>query len=1598
MSTIKEVRGDIYSRKEADVATATKISAVELKELKVKKEKGTKALDIKGLVSDANEWFEAYHSRLKHLPVQFAKDMKRYIVNYFLRSADRFDKDSEKGLDKVEFRKYKQAMMVKMTVILTRRLPTKDLIEARKRQAEKIKKQVEKLKKTAMKEGADIFSTKKPTTPLEIQKETKKIAIRSVKLQKDASEGYKACERIRKAHEEYQSRNSISKRLSIRLRNSINLALKRDVKAAKKRIIEEVRDDKKKIEAHGKLLNDAGLTIRNKEIIQRDKVIAEVKKAYKGKDVKKKHNEKAYKELAKRKKKLLKYRKELIEARKDQMGQLAGSGRNAAVYVGSGTSDMFDAYEGALKQINLTLKSPHLPPRQRKALEAKKIKIIKYKKIADVESEKVAGLEASKTYKRIYRSHYFKAKVAHVDKFLEGTVNPSMKTLDASIRSIETAQMSHGDPIERITAKFAERIDILDNFNENTASATLEMNSLNSLTVNKVDQYMTASASLTASKPGWWGSTLGGALEATGQAVSYIFKDIIADKILGTAAKYIKKWTKGIPVLGTMGKVVGGWINTVGGIVSGAGELVSGLLQAGAKPVQTIKALTRLIGLDLDKGEWTTKTFGKAWLAVWHATYASEEFKKGQYGRGAGKVILNFFLAVVGAVKLQSTARKLKVSIPATIRKIKELGAKGSFKAAGAHTLEFLEKFARKQLTLSGGKKAGAKPPPPSVIAGGPKPPPIAKGHPPIGAKPKVAAAYVTQPKPTKAPSSSGFRTADLAMAKYKELFKEGSRVKIDVKGKKLDGEIISTKVDTKSKTVKVKTNDGVIHNVPIKDIINRNPGGPRGAGLFQPKGKPSVPKKPTTPSVFRPDDLAIAQYKRLKLKKGSKVLIELKGGKKVEGRILTDNVGVKSNYVRVKTKGGVIHKVPINKINNLNPGGPRGVGLFQPKGAKKRALEGEKIKDPVKEYDSLRFEKGDEVRIHVEGKVAPERGWLIDRKEIHKDFGPIVWMRNKKTGAVTWRPMIKIVKWNRRGPFMKRLPLKKLDRDFNNLKLKPRDPINVDIPGLRPKTGWKFHSVDKQGRVVIIHPKAGKRKLVSKKNIIKWNRKPTRITQPSPHPKRLPTPAAEKRFITDKYIKEVQVYKAKHGGTWEAAGAAIRKKWGDRVLGNTLRKHFPDGKYPKAGDLSALQGATPIVKRPKVKREPTKATVAGKPQKVAAQPKPTAAVKPRTPGGAPSTAKPKLSEGALRTAKGNRYVKKVEEYMRKEGLSWEKAQAKVKKTHRKLYDDAVRAFKGEAHLPRKLSSLQRNTPRSKPTLVEKRKGLVDTYERNVADLMKQNPKWSRKQAVEHFLDNSQSLCRRLSATQGLPSRVAAEVSAFIKVYKSKVDTALSRYKGAGYKGDRLLSYVYNTSGQAFDFLRRTGALPKEIVALMKAHPNAIQGLKGPKSHLAKGTKKARRATPPGEATGVKPKPGATAKRSAGTVAKTRPGAKERTAVKPVPKPAAKTGKRPKKTTSRPSIITRVKSKTATKGVSVMFKRPKSLAATGAKVAKKAAVVAKIAKKAPLVVAVLAGGKKAPEKAPGDAGAGKTAKSEAQKEEEKKRQMKMKKQMKKRNV
>lgn len=183
-----------------------KLSTEDLGGLKDKKEISEgKELSIDQLVADSNALIDTYEDQLDDLPDNFKGQLHDSIRDYFLTSADRYDQDSEVGLDVQEFANYSKDMLAKLEQIMDQYAPSEEEKEARQKQQEAT---VEAQEAVSAMEGVRLdnvrFNSANLGTPEGVQEELMKFNQRGGDLREQAGDMMSAVGDFQEAYQKFE--------------------------------------------------------------------------------------------------------------------------------------------------------------------------------------------------------------------------------------------------------------------------------------------------------------------------------------------------------------------------------------------------------------------------------------------------------------------------------------------------------------------------------------------------------------------------------------------------------------------------------------------------------------------------------------------------------------------------------------------------------------------------------------------------------------------------------------------------------------------------------------------------------------------------------------------------------------------------------------------------------------------------------------------------------------------------------------------------------------------------------------------------------------------------------------------------------------------------------------------------------------------------------------------------------------------------------------------------------------------------------------------------------------------------------------------------
>ncbi|KKQ71861.1 MAG: hypothetical protein UT33_C0012G0069 [Candidatus Peregrinibacteria bacterium GW2011_GWC2_39_14] len=662
------------------------ISSESVKGLKDKKEAGEqKELDVDSLVADSNKILEKHEEEIHKLPKDFQNALHDNVVQYFLASADRYDANAEKGLNKAEFGKYKADMLQKLQEIVKKYAPTEEDEKENKEKemaARKALKYAEKGMEAQDTKIEDVnFDEANLSSPEGIQGEFTKFNAQSGDMRKESAEvsqSFAAFQKTLKIFNEnktYIDLFSDSPELKILQDRLEGLKQKFDQK------IQEVRSKKDKITAYGRKIEDATAALRGEKIKERDQKLKNIDENSTEADKQKMKDEVRYGQLQQQQTKLGAQRINLEKYRDNLTHQTeAVDEKEKKTQVEAESLKTFNEHlEDAVAQIDQAL-SGDLPEEQKKQLEEKKKSILDRKGgIDDALKGSISQADAALDAKKALEAKKIEAKMGldNVNMYLEKTVNPSMEDVSSSIKEIEIAKLKNGTEKEQVQAEYMDTMKTIDDMDRAVADNVLENNLANTQILNGLEQQRKALDSVEVEKAGAWEVTGGKVFSTIGEGITLFTKDLLCETLLDPFSKMVKRATKDIPGVNFL--VAAGCavtVDLVSGVVEGTGELINGVSQMLADPVNTGKGLGALIGRNPATGEWSFSNAGNALKEMGKAMIALEDFEKGHVGKGIGKVALNVLLTATGIGAATKGAEAASVVLRIAAKEAAKTGVK----------------------------------------------------------------------------------------------------------------------------------------------------------------------------------------------------------------------------------------------------------------------------------------------------------------------------------------------------------------------------------------------------------------------------------------------------------------------------------------------------------------------------------------------------------------------------------------------------------------------------------------------------------------------------------------------------------------------------------------------------------------------------------------------------------------------------------------------------------------------------------------------------------------------------------------------------------
>lgn len=635
------------------------ISSENLAEVKAKKEAGTEALDVEGLVKKSNHLLDYYADSIAALPLSFQGTMKGSVLKYFRTSADQYDKDLERGLDKIEFEAYSTAMLERLQSILEEHAPTEAELAAKKEQQAALAEAQSLLgeaKETEIKDTT--FDPSKLNTPEGLKGELEKYTAQSQDYRETASTLADRISGFRAAHQKFEA---AKKTWGVFLRGGGSIfgwetaadveteAMKQELEALKVEVARQMQELRKKqdsIQSYGHTLDAAGEDLRDPLLAERQTKLEQLEAQGVRAEDSQMRNQAEYERLEAQQDALYVKQSELIFFR-DNMAYEHSLAQEAGAEASLRTEQLQE-YAGHMDDTLSTIDEAlngDLPPEKRAAIEAKRAELMSYRQsVAQGMASLEQTVDSAKTAATALENSANQADVAQmgIEELLMTNVGPAIDTLDTTISELEALKIENGTELERIRAAYDAPLELINTVDKAVADEVLGNNLSNAQALFSLEQQEELLKNIEVTRPGLWDATGGLFLGKAGEGLG-----LISDG-LDSLGEFMRESSKdtifNIPVSFLAEVPVG----VVSGLSDGAGELFHGLNVMISHPLDTLSGIGSLIGRSPVDGTWSFETAGHSWKELGKVLVAYEDFGDGHVGKGVGKVAFNVLLTATG--------------------------------------------------------------------------------------------------------------------------------------------------------------------------------------------------------------------------------------------------------------------------------------------------------------------------------------------------------------------------------------------------------------------------------------------------------------------------------------------------------------------------------------------------------------------------------------------------------------------------------------------------------------------------------------------------------------------------------------------------------------------------------------------------------------------------------------------------------------------------------------------------------------------------------------------------------------------------------------
>jgi hypothetical protein len=517
------------------------IRAEELAPLKAKKEASEpEELDVDSLAHNADAAMKTYEAKLADLPDSFKGALHNNIVQYFLTSADRFDKNGERGLNKVEFDQYSRVMLAKLDEIVTKYTQA---AETKRKSREQITSAMEAADRLTNEKIPEFnFDEKNLDTPEGIATEMKKLSDGSDGMHKIAGVVFNAMENFDQAYLRYKKEGEDGSKYLRKFvvatfnpeydkeANALEISLqklKRDVVVK----MHEVAVKKFEAQRYGEKLNNSPEKLRQGVLDERDNKLQEANKNGEEIDLSKQQAEKNYALLKKHQAEVSESRTRMLASRtrvadqqevmQDAQQRTQDQTQNVQKYDSHLVAD--------IEKVDTALKTPDLPEEQRRQLEEKRAALTDRQSTLQeaVFGGEVAQAAITEQAENLgLKGQTIDVNLAYLDNRLEKFINPGLLNTEQTIISLEAARSENLAVIDSISKNAAEKLEVIDDIDKIVADNVMDINLGNEQLTDNLQRQQTYIDSLSIERPTPYFGALAVPLEMVGDGLILFGKGI----------------------------------------------------------------------------------------------------------------------------------------------------------------------------------------------------------------------------------------------------------------------------------------------------------------------------------------------------------------------------------------------------------------------------------------------------------------------------------------------------------------------------------------------------------------------------------------------------------------------------------------------------------------------------------------------------------------------------------------------------------------------------------------------------------------------------------------------------------------------------------------------------------------------------------------------------------------------------------------------------------------------------------------------------------------------------------------------------------------